>query len=141
MSEYSERFQKILNEYREALERDRKNRKPLSGIFGFGAGPGDDPCHGMLDRQTAELTEQAAEEGTAQDDIAELVGAVFQAEGNEAWPEYARLALVAIQRHTLPLIPMMNAENRAELAGWYEKKYPRRMRLPVQKKILEELKK
>lgn len=140
MGVYTEKFRVIMDGYREGLENDRKKRKPLSGLFGFGAGPGDDPCHEILDRQTAQLTEEAQSEQAGPDETAELVGAVLQAEGNGEWPEYARLALIAIQRHTIPLISGIHPEERAELAAWYEKKYPKRMRLPVQKKILEELK-
>ncbi len=140
MSEYSERFSEILSEYRGALERGRKNIKPLSGIFGFVAGPGDDPCHSELHRKTEALTRPAAAEDAVPEDISALVCAVLQAEQNEVWPDYARLALIAAQRHTLPLVSRMNPESRAELAGWYEKRYPKRMRLPVQKRILEELK-
>ena len=140
MSNYTERFREILNEYREGLEKDRKNRKPLSGIFGFGAGPGDDPCHEILDRQAGQLMEELGAGEPAPEETAELVNAVFRAEGSEAWPEYARLALIAIQRHTLPLISRMNPGDRAELAAWYEKQYPKHKRLPVQKIILQELK-
>ena len=83
MSNYTERFREILNEYREGLEKDRKNRKPLSGIFGFGAGPGDDPCHGILDRQAEQLMTELGTEEPAPEETAELVNAVFRAEGSE----------------------------------------------------------
>ena len=140
MSAYPERFREIMSEYREALDSDRKRRKPLSGIFGIGAGPGDDPCHDTLDRKTVQLTEEMAAETTTPEEATELVRAVLMAESSGVWPEYAKLALIAIQRHTLPLIRQTDPAGRAELAAWYEKRYPKRMRLPVQKKILEELK-
>lgn len=139
MSNYTDRFQALMENYVEELEKADRNRKPGSGLFGFGRGPGDDPCHEEMDRQVGELAAEAAE--ASPEETAELVRAILRAEGSLPWRESARLAVLAAQRHTLGLISRMEAENRRETADWYEKTYPKRVRLPIQKQIIRELRK
>ena len=139
MSGYTERFRGIIATYVEELEKAEKNRKPFGGLFGFGQGPGDYPCHETMDRQVAELTAEAADTEESPEETAELVKTVLQAETSRKWPEAARLALLAIQRHTLPLIARMSPEDRGEISAWYADAYPRRRRLPVQRQIVKEL--
>ena len=141
MSIYTERFQGIIETYIEELDKAEKNRKPGSGLFGIGHGPGDYPCHEEMDRQVAELAEEIAEGDAAADEIAEIVKPVLQAEESRPWPEAARWAVMATQRHVLPLIARMSAADRETMLAWYEKAYPKRRRMPLQKQILEELKK
>ena len=141
MSIYTERYQGIIVHYIEELEKAEKNRKPGSGLFGFGQGPGDFPCHTEMDNQVAELAGELTESEAEPDEIAEIVKAVLQAEESCAWPEAARWAVMASQRHVLPLIARMSAADRKEMLAWYEKAYPKRRRMPLQKQILEELKK
>ena len=47
---------------------------------------------------------------------------------------------MASQRHVLPLIARISAEDKKEMLAWYEKAYPKRRRMPLQKQILEKLK-
>ena len=138
MSGYTERFRGIIATYVEELEKAEKNRKPFGGLFGFGQGPGDFPCHEALDRQVAELTAEAAAEGSPEETAA-LVKDILEAERNRTWTEAARLSVLAIQRHTLPLISRMSREDRGRISSWYEKQYPKRKRLPVQRQIVKEL--
>ena len=140
MSIYTERFQEIVEHYIEELDKAEKNRKPGSGIFGFGQGPGDFPCHTEMDNQVAELAAEIAEGEAEPDEVAETVKAVLQAEESRTWPEAARWAVMASQRHVLPLIARMSAADRKEMLAWYEKAYPKRRRMPLQKQILEKLK-
>ena len=139
MSGYTERFRGIIATYVEELEKAEKNRKPFGGLFGFGQGPGDFPCHEALDRQVAELTAEAAEAEESPEETAALVKDILEAEGNRTWTEAARLSVLAIQRHTLPLISRMSREDRDSISSWYEKQYPKRKRLPVQRQIVKEL--
>ncbi len=140
MSIYTERYQGIIVHYIEELEKAEKNRKPGSGLFGFGQGPGDFPCHTEMDNRVAELAAEIAEGEAEPDEVAEIVKAVLQAEESRAWPEAARWAVMASQRHVLPLIARISAEDKKEMLAWYEKAYPKRRRMPLQKQILEKLK-
>ena len=142
MGAYSERFQAVMDHYLDELEKAGKNRKFGDGLFGFGRRPGDDPCHEAMDRQVAELAEElAADEGVQPEETAAFVQAVFEAEGSRQWKEAARWAVLAIQRHGIPLITRMSEEDRRRLGTWYENTYPRRQRLPIQKQIVKELQK
>jgi len=134
-----EEFTNTMNEYDAAVQEVQKNRKFFDGLLGMGTHPGSAACHDTMDRRVAEICGQAAESADA-GEKAELVWAVFQAEGSWKGPEYARLMLAAIQRHTLPLISGLEETDRKELAEWYRKTYPRHKRLPMQEQVLKALK-
>ncbi len=139
MNAYQERFRGIIEQYIEELEKADRNRKPGSGLFGIGQGPGDYPCHEAMDRQVAELAAEAAEADASPEETVGLVNAILRAEQDRKWPEYARWAVLASQRHTLPLIPRLESGNREEILAWYVKAYPKRRRVPIQKQIIREL--
>ena len=141
MSNYTDRFREIMTGYKEELEKSRKNRKITSGIFGFGGGPGDDPCHDAMDKQVGGLTAEIAEETVESEEISELVTAILREEKNREWSESAKWSVIAIQRYTIPLIPKIPADRKKEIDAWYEKAYPKRMRLPIQRQIVKELNK
>ena len=133
-------FQAALAEYARAVDEVQKKRRPFDGVLGLGNHPSNDPCHDAFDKQVAALCEEAALPEN-QAERAPLVEAVFGAEGQWKGPEYARLMLIAAQRHTLPLLPLLAPESRKSLADWYRKTYPRRKRLPVQDQVLKALEK
>ena len=136
----AEAFRAALAEYDAAVRAVQKNRKMFDGVLGMGTHPGNAPCHDVLDRRTGELCREAASDPDPSElspFLRELYAAAKRWEG----PEYARLMLVALHRHTLPLIPLLAAEERAALSEWYQQAYPRRQRLPVQDQLLKELKK
>ncbi len=137
--EYAAELSALGVEYAQAVQELQKNRKRFDGIFGFGNPPGNAPCHDQMDQRAEALCRRAAEEGTPAE-AAGLTESLFRMEESCKGPEYARLSLVAAQRHTIPLIPRMTKEDRERLRAWYEKRYPRRMRLPVQERILKLLK-
>ena len=130
----------ILQDYLAAVQELQKGRKLFDGLLGMGSRPGDAPCHDELDKKIAALCAQAAELEDA-DGKAAFLEALFQAEGSWTGPEYARWMLVAVQRHALAVIPALPEESRRAMAVRYEKKYPRRRRLPVQDQLLAALKK
>ncbi len=134
----TERFRDLMTIYDEAVQEVQRKRKPLDGVFGLGHHPGSDPCHDTMDSAVEELCREAAQTEDAAA-LAALTEAIFRAE--RAWdgPEYARLMLAAIQRHTLVLIPLLEPGERARLAEWYRKEYPRRKRLPVQDRVMAAL--
>lgn len=131
-------LQAILREYDQAVQELQKKRRMLDGLLGMGNHPGNDACHELLDRRIEALCREAAEAGAPEEATA-LAEAILRAEGNWQGPEYARLMLVAVQRHTLSLIPLLPPDEKKRLAAWYEKQYPRRKRLPVQGQVLKAL--
>ncbi len=140
MSVYPDKYQGIIAHYLEELDKADQKRKPGSGIFGIGQGPGDYPCHEEMDSQVAELVGEVLANETGPEETAAVVRTILEAEQSRKWAEPARWAVLATQRHTLPLISQMNAADREEIAAWYEQTYPRRRRVPIQRQILEKLK-
>ena len=141
MGGYIERLQGIMAKYAEELEKANQHRRPGSGIFGFGHGPGDDPCHETMDKQVGELTAQIMTENGEPEEMVLLVTAILQAEKGRDWSNAAKWAVLAIQRYTIPLISKINTDDRKKIVAWYSQAYPRRMRLPIQRQIIKELEK
>ena len=141
---YTAELDTILETYRIAVEQVEKNKKPYDGLLGMGRKPSDDVCHEQMDRAVGALMRRAAgeEEETEGADAAgmdALLFALMRAAKEYRGPEYARIALTAAQRHGIGLIPSMSAEGRKTLHDWYNRTYPRRMRFPIQKQIMDAL--
>ncbi len=146
---YPAELDRIMETYREAVSQVEKNRRPFDGILGIGRSPSDDACHDQMDQSVAFLMTQAGGENGDTENaekadagtVDELISGLMRAAKEYQGPEYARIALMAAQRHGLPLIPKMTAEGRKMLLTWYDQAYPRRMRFPVQKEIVDLLSK
>ena len=132
-----EQMQALLDTFLEALRQEEKDRRPGDGLLGFGPKPGDAPSHSAFDRRVAALLGETGERGGPE--TGDAVELLLRAVEEEPWPEAARWTLIAAQRHALPLIPEMNPEQAAALAAWYEKRWPRFSRLPVQREVLRAL--
>ncbi len=141
MNSYLDRLREILGVYEEELSVADRNRKPASGLLGIGPGPGDDPCHDRLDQAVASLVGDMLRDSAGASETGPVVSALLRAESEGGWPEPARLMLLAIQRHAIPLIPVLERNTREELYAWYEKRHPRSRRFPLQKQILATLEK
>ena len=134
----TDELNETLREYDHAVQELQKNRKWLDGVFGLGNHPGNAACHELLDQKVESLCRRAAENGDEQE-ICALLKAIMEAGDRWEGPEYARLMLVAVQRHTIDLIPRLPPEIRKALAPEYDQKYPRRKRLPVQEELYRRL--
>ena len=136
----SEEFQSILSAYQEDLNALAKSLRPGDGVFGFGRKPGEDPCHERFDEQVSELAKTWAQPDRERDEAAELTRGMLRCDGELTLPVYAQGMLIAIQRHTLSLIPRLTEEEAREIRLWYEKQYPFYRRVPIQKDVLRALK-
>lgn len=136
---YAPQVRAILDEYAQALEETARQRRPTEGLLGFGRKLGDEPCHEIMDRKIAALTETLLADDGAED-ADEAASLLLRAEADGAWPEAAKFALIAAQRHLIPLVSRLSRNGAAEMAAWFEKRYPVFRRLPVQKQLLKALK-
>ena len=128
-------YREIMAEYDTAVAEVTKNMKPIDGFFGVGKHPGEATCHEIMDKKIQSLCDRVVEEQESDGEAAALTEAILLQESQWTGPDFARLMLIAIQRHTLKLIPMLSEEKRFELGAWYHRQYPRRKRLPVQFQI------
>lgn len=140
MNAYVEALRAALENYRTELAALQKDRKLLDGIFGTGSTVKSNACHERFDRAVEAVMEQLLADGASGDEIGEAAAFVLDAAEPGGAMNSLELYLVAVQRHCLPLIGLIPQEQAAALAQRYEKKWPRRFRLPVQTEILKALK-
>lgn len=132
---------RIYEAYVEEFYRQKKGHKPLDGIFGFGTGPQDYPCHETfiqdLDRQIKSLLSQSPGPREAEEILRYIycgAPARWEAESTVYW------MLLAAHSLTPDLIGRLDASGAQALYDEYRKRYPRRKRLPIQVKLLNALK-
>lgn len=124
----------ITEDYIEEAKTVAKNAKPFAGVFGFGGGLGNDPCH---ERYYNKLEEALKDEDI---DAYEAIKYLFNAETSYEAPKAVTFMLSAIQGLALPLIPKLSQEQKDELREWYDVHVPKRNRLPVQTNVYKALK-
>ena len=141
MPRYLEEAEKLFDDYERQVIQLEANRKLGDGLLGFGKRVEDAPCHGDFDRAMEALISQIARDDEAAGDAAIVAELLLRAEDSRVWPASARWMALAVQRHALLLIPLLSSQAARQLGEWYEKRYPARIRFPVQKEILKALKK
>lgn len=128
MTEIDEIIQSYIAEAQSVID----SAKPSDGLFGFGRGPKDDPCH----MKFYDAVSDAASRG----DAYETVSAIIKAERNYECPKMCSWMLSAIHSLAIPRIGELSSAQREELRNWYDDNVPKRTRLPVQKQFYKALK-
>jgi hypothetical protein len=121
-------------------ERLEREKKPGDGLLGFGSGPKNDKCHGEFADAVFAALDKAAESGVPAEDAAELLRYIYRAPLENAENRLAYWMLIAVHGHTEGLVERLSPSVAAELLAMYESAYPRRERLPVQKRAVSALK-
>lgn len=140
MNAYVDSLREALENYRMELEALEKNRKPLDGIFGTGSSVKTNACHERFDHAVEAVMARLREDGASGEEIGEAAAFVLEMAEPDKRLSSLQLFLIAAQRHSLPLIGTIPREQAVSMARRYEKKWPRRFRLPVQTEILKALK-
>ena len=120
----------------ETLERERK---PGQGLFGFGQTPADDPCHEAFIRGLKELLDVFLSAGAAQNNLAECLAFIFHAPLEHRQPPSVYWTLLAAHSAAVEAAAALSQEDAQRLYEQYDKEYPRRYRLPVQKQLMKAL--
>ena len=129
----------LYEDYIAAVVELERNRKPLAGIFGFGGGPKDDPCHDrFVEELTALLRDFAGQEPDSAQ-IRSVLEYIYAAPQENREPAAAYWMLIAVHGLTLELIDGLTPEDAAALYSAYAGGCPRWKRMPVQTKLLEAL--
>lgn len=118
-----------------------KNRKPGEGIFGIGKRPSDDPCHDRFTENLKKFLEDFRASKPESAEVREALRYIYRAPKEHPEPKTAYWLLIAVQSLTPELISLLNGEDAAALAKEYTGIYKRWERLPIQKQILDALKK
>ena len=137
----SSAVQALFRNYIEEAERLEKERKPSDGLFGMGPKPADDPCHDTFaDDLEAALSGFAAGDPEPEE-VREVLSFIYHAPKEHPEPLSVFWMLNAVHGLTADLIPLLDPKDAALLCGQYDQDFPRRERLPAQKKVYEALKK
>ncbi|MCD8334503.1 MAG: hypothetical protein LUC35_03960 [Clostridiales bacterium] len=112
---------------------------PTDGLLGFGSGPKDDPGHEKFYYAAKEKADALAAAGPSPEEARQAVALVLQAEEAHQDEELAVWMLIAAQGHALALIDFLAPKDADALLQWYQRRYPRRMRLPVQNQVFNAL--
>ena len=133
-------IRKIYDAYFEKALAAEQNRKPTDGMFGIGKKAGDDPCHAAFAAELESALHEYASERPASDDVRTLLTYIYQIPKSHEDPKSMYWMLIAVHGLTNNLIPLLNAQDAADLVRTYQAEYKRWERLPVQQKILRALK-
>ena len=140
MEDITSALEQAYSDYRLELAAAEKKQKPADGLFGFGHAIQDDPCHSRLDERITCLVKQAADEGIEPQQAADAIRLLYTQTSLYPYPLSAQWLLYAAERHGMPLVPFLTAEDAADLCREYEKRYKPWNRLPVQKELHRALK-
>ena len=126
--------------YLDTVRELERKRKPGEGIFGLKGGPADNPCHERYDQTVQQLLKDFAARNPASETVREVLEELYSSPKKYSAPTCAYWMLIAVQRHSVPLIDLLSSEDAFALYVRFNKDIPRRERLPVQTEILKKLK-
>lgn len=135
-----DRIQGLYADYAAEFQRLEQNRRMGAGMFGLGGGPKDDPCHERFAKDLERLLREGADECPEQaESVLEFIWFASPARP-EGWDAVSWMWL-AVHSMTVELVGHISPEAAGRLRERYENAYPRRERLPAQKKVISALKK
>ena len=133
------RLRALYEGYLTEAEAAERSAAPGAGLFGFGKGPEDDPCHDRFVAALRAFYEELAILKTQSGTVRELMEYACAAPRENPRPRSAYWMLIAVQGLTIPLAERLNPADAGALAELYEKSCRRSERLPVQKQLIDAL--
>lgn len=124
----------LYEQYKKEYAAVRKKASFFDGLFGMGNDPKKDPCH-MRFYENAENWVKAFAAGDPSEEEAYAVTQLLLTAAQDHRKQPEEWIMVAAQRLSLELIGLLSPDHCAELESWYNKAYPRRIRLPIQNDI------
>ena len=118
-----------------------RSQKIGAGWFGLKGGVADDPCHDRFAVELHAYFASLAASGAESAALREIMEYVVAAPQKMDAPRAAYWMLIAVQGLTQPLLPLLSATDAQTVGELLEKLFPRSKRLPVQDKLLRELRK
>lgn len=138
-----EKLPALIQDYLTEVEQQKAKRGPTDGLLGFGDALRNDGCHDRFADALQALVEQmvAAPVSATQAAVAlrYLCEAPLQCPDNTPQTACARWMLEAAQTLALPLVPLLQPVDAAQLFQWYRSVYPRSRQLPAEKKLARAL--
>lgn len=136
-----EKIRELYERYEAEFQQLERKRRAGAGMFGLTNGPRNYACHEQFAKDLERLLKEA--EGTVSPEQAEeiLEYIYFTPGTREKRQDAVYWMLTAVHGMTEGLVSRMPSETAAGLLERYEAAYPRRERLPAQKKVAAALKK
>lgn len=136
-----QKLREIYERYDTALHKVIREAPATAGLFGLGEDPRKHPCHMEFYEAVEAWMEAFCRTEPEENDVAYeaaewIITAAAKKEGD---PTY--WFLYAAQGIARPLIPKLDSRQCAALREFYDDRYPRRDRMPVQKEVYKLLKK
>lgn len=132
-------LQACMEEYDRAVRKMAAQLRPGDGLLGFGRDPKRDPSHMDFYQAVGEAVGRMVRGGLSPQEAENAARFLMTLYLEEEYHSFTRPMREAVQGHIRPLVPLLTPEAARELAGWYARAYPRRLRLPVQSQLLKEL--
>lgn len=133
-------LERLYQEYAAAVVQAVQKSKPGAGLWGFGSGPADHPCHQRFTDGVEALLGEAAQGRLLSGEVRQILEYIYRAPLEVEEDGLTYWTMIAVHNLTLDLCAGLTAEDRAAVLGWYEKAYPRHRRLPAQKNVISALK-
>lgn len=125
--------------YFDELKRLKEERKPGDGLLGFGKRPDSDPCHDRFAEELKKALDTFTAGAPASETVRRVLRYVYEKPLFHRDNNLAYWMLLAVHGLTEKLVPLLSEEDAAELTAWYTKAYPKRVLLPVQKRLAAQL--
>ena len=139
MMPHLEALQRLYGGYLAEARRAETKRNPLDGAFGFVRRSAEDSCHSRFAEDLEALLNSAAEEGVDSGELRAMLEYIYRAPKEHREPSAAYWMLMAVHALTPELARRLHREDAQALWDEYRAAYPRRDRLPAQKKVLATL--
>lgn len=138
-----EKLPALIQDYLAEVEQQAAKRGPTDGLLGFGDALRNDACHDRFADGLQALVEQMTNAPISHTQAAFalrcLCEAPLQCPDNTPQTACARWMLEAAQSLALPLVPLLQPADAAQLFQWYRSVYPRGRQLPAEKKLAKAL--
>ncbi len=135
-----QRQRELYERYLQEAESAERSRDVGAGLFGLRGGPADDPCHDRFAERLHALYGELAAQGPESAVVRELLTYACTAPGQNRGIRSAYWMLIAVQGLCRPLIALLTPSDARSLRELWESSFKRSERLPVQVKLIKELK-
>lgn len=131
-----ENLQNLFQDYIAYAAKLREETASVKSVLGMREREIYDAGHKNFDNAVEKWAKDFAENNPAQEELRKVLELLlFAAVGQEGKAAYWYLA--AVQRHGKLLIPMLDEDNRVQLAAAFAEQYPVRQQLPMQKELYQ----
>ena len=136
LREIKNRYEKYTDEVHSLYE----NKGLFDGILGFGNAPSKDPCHMKFYEEIEDMISKISRDEPEPQTASRLVSYLLSARDSFEAEDTAIWMITAAEGLSQSLIPFLDPKDAQDILSDYETRTPKRMRLPVQSKIIKLLK-